>query len=120
VPADATECSPFTDAGLTRSERSPPASIAVIADDRLLTVADICGCCRSGSSVVYRACDAAISVCEVEGAVQVEGRDLNAGCSPSDRDRRSSRNTGHARMELVASTGPRRRAPHSSRRTAAY
>ena len=57
VPADATECSPFTDAGLTRSERSPPASIAVIADDRLLTVADICGLLQIRKSVVYRACD---------------------------------------------------------------
>src|SRR5882724_13443824 len=34
VSAEAAGCSPFTDAGLTRSERSLPPSIAAIPDDR--------------------------------------------------------------------------------------
>jgi hypothetical protein len=77
VSADATECSPFTDAGLTRSERSAPPSIAAIADDRLLTVADICALLQIRKSVVYRACDRGdLGYVKFEGAVQVEGRDL--------------------------------------------
>ena len=77
MPADATECTPFTDAGLTRSERSPLPSIAVIADDRLLTIADICALLQIRKSVVYRACDRGdLGYVTFEGAIQVEGRDL--------------------------------------------
>ena len=50
------ECTPFTDAGATRSERSVPASIATVPDDRL-TVADVCALLQVRKSVVYAACD---------------------------------------------------------------
>jgi len=77
VSADAAECSPFTDAGLTRSERSLPPSIAAIPDDRLLTVADVCALLQIRRSVVYGACDHGdLEHVKFEGAVQIEGRDL--------------------------------------------
>jgi len=63
VPADATECSTFTDAGLTRSERSPQPSIAAIADDRLLTIADICALMQIRKAVV----------CTVRAAAAISG-----------------------------------------------
>jgi len=48
----------------------------VIADDRLLTVADISALLQIRKSVVYRACDRGdLGYVKFEGAVQVEGRD---------------------------------------------
>jgi hypothetical protein len=77
VPADAAKCIRFTDAGLTRSNRSLPSSIEGIADDLLLTVAGICAILQIGKSVVYAACDSGdLEYVKFEGAIQVEGRDL--------------------------------------------
>ena len=77
LSADAAQCSPFTDAGLTRSERSLSPSIAAIPDDRLLTVADVCALLQIRKSVVYAACDHGdLAYVKFEGAVQIEGRDL--------------------------------------------
>ena len=77
VPKDAAKCIPFTDAGLTRPNRSPPPSLEGIVDDRLLTVADICALLQIRKSIVYAACDSGDLVyVKFEGTVQVEGRDL--------------------------------------------
>ena len=77
MPGDAAKCTPFTDAGLTRPNRSLPTSIEGIVDDRLLTVADICALLQIRKSVVYAACDSGdLEYVKFEGIVQVEGRDL--------------------------------------------
>src|SRR4051812_6369725 len=88
VSADAAECSGSTDPGLTRSERPLPPTIAAIADDRLLTVSEICALLRVRKSIVYGACDRGeLDYVKFEGAVQIEGRDLkqwtvSAPCKP--------------------------------------
>jgi len=77
VSTDAAGCSPFTDAGLTRSERSLPPSIAAIPDDRLLTAGDICALLQVRKSFVYGACDRGdLEYVKFEGVVLIEGRDL--------------------------------------------
>jgi len=77
LSADAPQCSGSTDPGLTRSERPLPPTLAAIADDRLLTVAEICALLQVGKSIVYGACDRGeLEYVKFEGAVQVEGRDL--------------------------------------------
>jgi len=77
VSADAPECSRSTDAGLTRSERPLPPTIDAIADDRLLTVGEICALLQVRTSIVYGACDRGeLEYVKFEGAVQIEGRDL--------------------------------------------
>jgi len=89
VSADAAGCSPFTDAGLTRSERSLPPSIAAIPDDRLLTVGEICALLQVRKSFVYGGCDCGrLEYVKFEGVVQIEGRDLKrwivSGSKPPD------------------------------------
>ena len=77
MSANAVGCSSFTDAGLTRSERSLPPSIAAITDDRLLTFQDICELLQVRTSFVYGACDRGdLEYVKLEGVVQIEGRDL--------------------------------------------
>jgi hypothetical protein len=77
VAADAAECSPFTDAGLTRSERPLPPAIASIADDRLLMIAEVSALLQIRKQLVYAACDRGeLEYVKFEGAVQIEGRDL--------------------------------------------
>ena len=77
MSTDATGCSPFTDAGLTRSERSSPSLIGAISDDRLLTVAEICALLQIRKSIEYEACDRGhLEYFKFEGTVQIEGRDL--------------------------------------------
>jgi len=77
LSADAPECSRSTDPGLTRSERPLPPTLAAIADDRLLTVDEICALLQVRKSIVYGACDRGeLEYVKFEGAVQVEGRDL--------------------------------------------
>src|SRR5882724_9156582 len=61
VSAEAAGCSPFTDAGLTRSERSLPPSIAAIPDDRCSPLGTSARCCRSGNPSSTGRATAAIS-----------------------------------------------------------
>ncbi len=85
MSADAAECSPFTDAGLTRSERSLPPSIAAIPDDRLLTVADVCALLQIRKSVVYAACDHGdLAYVKFEGAVQIRRSVVYGACDHGD------------------------------------
>src|SRR5256885_955346 len=52
LSADAPQCSGSTDPGLTRSERPLPPTLAAIADDRLLTVDEICALLQVRKSIV--------------------------------------------------------------------
>jgi hypothetical protein len=90
MSADASKCTPFTDAGLTPPEESPTLAIAAISDDRLFTVSEISSLLKVRKFDVYRACDRGhLEYVKFEGAVQVEGRDLkrwvlSAASTPPD------------------------------------
>ena len=73
MPADASKCSPSTDAGLTETFASKTL-VDAIPDDRLFTVAEVAALLRVSRSAIYRACDGGDLA--YGRAVQVEGRDL--------------------------------------------
>jgi len=61
----------------------------VIADDRLLTVAEICALLQVRKSIVYGTCDRGeLEYVKFEGAVQIEARDFKrwfaSASDPSD------------------------------------
>ena len=79
MSADATKCSPSTDAGLTACPALPGSIVAEIPDNRLFTVAEIAALLKVRRSAVYSACDSGkLRYVKFEGAVQIEGRDLKA------------------------------------------
>jgi excisionase family DNA binding protein len=79
LSADAAECTPATDAGLTPAEASANQALARLPDDRLLTVSEAASYLGVSKLDIYEACDRGrIPYVRFEGTVQVEVRDLKA------------------------------------------
>ena len=79
LSADAAKCRPATDAGLTPIPASPAGFLDSISDDRLFTVAQVAELLQIRKTDVYAACDKGhLAYVKLEGAVQIEGRDLKA------------------------------------------
>jgi excisionase family DNA binding protein len=90
VSADATKCSPSTDAGLTETF-VPESLVGSIPDDCLFTVAEVAALLKAPRSVVYAACDRGeLQYMKFEGIVQVEGRELKAWLTACHRPPRST------------------------------
>ena len=77
---DATKCTPSTDPGLTPDSAALPGSVlAAIPDDRPTTMSEMATLLNVPKSAVYSACDGGdLQYVKLEGAVQVEDRDLKA------------------------------------------